>query len=37
MRFCTSCGTQLQDGAQVCPNCGIRWEEASLEWVVNLG
>ena len=24
MRFCTSCGTQLQDGAQVCPNCGQR-------------
>jgi len=24
MRFCTSCGTQLQDGAQVCQNCGQR-------------
>ena len=26
MRFCTSCGTQLQDGAQVCPKL---WTKSS--------
>ena len=24
MKFCTSCGNQLQDNAQVCPKCGQR-------------
>lgn len=23
-RFCTSCGTKVEDGSETCPNCGAK-------------
>lgn len=35
MKFCTKCGTQLEEGAKFCPNCGAKIEEQTAAPVAS--
>ncbi len=30
MKFCTSCGSQMEDNANFCPDCGAKEEQATV-------
>lgn len=35
MKYCNTCGKQLEDDAKFCPYCGANQEESSSQTVVN--